>query len=290
TNRANFVESLSQIAQELSRDFAGSWRDNVRSCIVAMASCVSAGTLNLPGNGQVGDSPTTSTSSGGSATFPRISDEQKAMIREHYGSREDKMKREFRAQLQAESAESKAREDAVRMEFMREKSVLVAESKYLRAKIQIEADRHKSVGYQNTVLMQLFGGHDGLMRLIDQLVVRRDPNQTVVHSRCRQMCRRVLFAVRLKNRLTEILTQKRNADAIKDRALRSRDQRSSTKQQPMASSRGQPPASKRGYEPQYAQHYQSQQVVGFRSTPITPSRLRNRSSELRSSSGSSYTQ
>ncbi|KAJ2886480.1 hypothetical protein H4R27_000613 [Coemansia aciculifera] len=294
TNRANFVESLSQIAQDLSRDFAGSWRDNMRSCIVAMASCVSAGTLHTPGNGQLGDSPTTSTSSGGSATFPRISDEQKSMIREHYGRREDKLKRELRAQLQAESAESKAREDAVRTEFMREKSVLVAESKYLRAKIQIEADRHKSVGYQNTVLMQLFGGHDGLMRIIDQLVVRKDPNQTVVHSRCRQMCRRVLFAVRLKNRLTEILAQKRDADAIKDRALRSRDQRSSTKQQStaVASSRGQPPVSKRSYEPQpqYAQHHQSQQIIGFRSTPITPSRLRNRSSELRSSSGSSYTQ
>ncbi|KAJ2459913.1 hypothetical protein GGF42_001170 [Coemansia sp. RSA 2424] len=306
TNRANFVESLSQIAQDLSRDFAGSWRDNVRSCIVAIVSCVSAGTLQYTATpGPEGSSPTTSTTSSGSgsATFPRVSDEQKSMIREHIARREEKLKRDLQAKLRAEAAESKAREDAARVEFMQEKSLHVAECKYLRAKIQIEADRLKSIGYQNTVLMQLLGGHEGMVRHIDQLVGRRDSRagEAAVHSRCRHMCRRVLFAVRLKNRLTEILAKKRQADAIKDRALKSRGMRPSGKQQTSAAAslQQQPPAAnKRSHEaqPQYAQHqhhhqhYQPQQLIGLRSTPITPSRLRNRSSELRSSSSSSLTQ
>ncbi|KAJ2731027.1 hypothetical protein IW152_004840 [Coemansia sp. BCRC 34962] len=281
TNRADFVESLSQIAQDLGRDFAGSWRDNVRSCIVAMASCVSAGTLHAPVEG----SPTSSSSSGGLAAYPRISHEQKSMIRGHYAQRETRLMSELQARLQAES---RTREETMRMEFMREKGVLISESKYLRAKIQIEADRHKSVEYQNTVLMQLFGGHDGLMRVIDRLAVRRS------QTRCRLACRRVLFAVRLKNRLAEILARKREADAIKNRALKSREQNKPAKQQTSSSSQA---VGKRGFEAQHyqaqhyqAQHYQAQQIVGLRSTPITPSRLRNRSSELRSSSGSSYTQ
>ncbi|KAJ2743965.1 hypothetical protein GGI20_003346 [Coemansia sp. BCRC 34301] len=295
TNRANFVESLSQIAQDLTRHFAGSWRDNVRSCIVAIASSVSAGTLQYTTTaGHVGLSPTTSTttssSGSGSPTFPRVSEEQKSMIREHIARREEKLKRDLHAKLRAEAAESRAREDAARAEFVQEKSLHVAECKYLRAKIQIEADRLKSVGYQNNVLMQLLGGHEGMMRHIDQLVGRRDPRSgssgamPVGHSRCRQMCRRVLFAVRLKNRLAEILAKTRQADAIKDRALRSRGMRPAVKHQ---SSSAPPPLSQ---QHQYAQHYQPQQLVGLRSTPITPSRLRNRSSELRSSSGSSFTQ
>ncbi|KAJ2888955.1 hypothetical protein IWW38_004856, partial [Coemansia aciculifera] len=102
TNRANFVESLSQIAQDLSRDFAGSWRDNVRSCIVAIASCVSSGTLRYTTTSAEA-SPISATSSSSSssaavaaaaavASFPRVSEEQKAMIREHIARREDKLK------------------------------------------------------------------------------------------------------------------------------------------------------------------------------------------------------
>ncbi|KAJ2908580.1 hypothetical protein GGI21_002742 [Coemansia aciculifera] len=300
TNRANFVESLSQIAQDLSRDFAGSWRDNVRSCIVAIASCVSSGTLRYTTTSAEA-SPISATSSSSSssaavaaaaavASFPRVSEEQKAMIREHIARREDKLKRDLKAKLQAEAAESRAREDAARSEFAQEKSLHVAECKYLRAKIQIEADRLKSVGYQNTVLMQLLGGHEGMMRHIDQLVCRKKEFVSgVQQSRCRVMCRRVLFAVRLKNRLAEILEKKQQADAIKDRALRSRGLRPP----PLASvgNKQQASSKKRSYEPQpqYNQHQQNQ-FIGLRSTPITPSRLRNRSSELRSSSGSSYTQ
>ncbi|KAJ2023679.1 hypothetical protein IWW57_004029, partial [Coemansia sp. S610] len=251
-NRADFLGSLNLIAQDLGRHFAGSWRDNVRCCIVALASGVSAGALQPPAGG----SPLSS-SSGGSAGFPRISDEQKAMIRKHYAQREEKLA----ARL---LAEGRGREEAVRVEFMREKSVLVSECRYLRAKIQIGADRQRSVEYQNTVFLQLFGGHDGLLRVIDRLPVRRE------QTGCRLACRRVLFAVRLKNRLAESLARTREADAIKNRALKCRDQN------------GRQVGGKKALE--------VQQIVGLRTAPITPSRLRNRSSELRSSSGSSYTQ
>ncbi|KAJ2349726.1 hypothetical protein GGH91_000624, partial [Coemansia sp. RSA 2671] len=251
-NRADFLGSLNLIAQDLGRHFAGSWRDNVRCCIVALASGVSAGALQPPAGG----SPLSS-SSGGSAGFPRISDEQKAMIRKHYAQREEKLA----ARL---LAEGRGREEAVRIEFMREKSVLVSECRYLRAKIQIGADRQRSVEYQNTVFLQLFGGHDGLLRVIDRLPVRRE------QTGCRLACRRVLFAVRLKNRLAESLARTREADAIKNRALKCRDQN------------GRQVGGKKALE--------VQQIVGLRTAPITPSRLRNRSSELRSSSGSSYTQ
>ncbi|KAJ2484333.1 hypothetical protein EV174_002525, partial [Coemansia sp. RSA 2320] len=307
TNRAYFVESLSQIAQDLGRDFAGSWRDNVRGCIVAVSSCLSSASATLLGQHQPSsspvlvDSPTSTNSSANSPTFPRISDEQKAMIREHYAKREDKLKRELRAQIQAECAQSKAREDAAKSVFKQERRTLVAECKYLRGRIQIEVDRLASVDYQKNVFLQLLGGQEGVLRRIGVLVYGSQSHSYSVsaddgYCRTRRLWRRVLLAVRLKNRLTEILDKRRAVDAIKSNAIRSLDS-SRNPRAPMP--RGPPPpptapsTNKRLYEcqPQYVHHhhYQPQQFIGLRSTPITPSRLRNRSSELRSSTGSSVT-
>ncbi|KAJ1966402.1 hypothetical protein GGI12_000112 [Dipsacomyces acuminosporus] len=232
TSRADFVESLNQIMQGLGRDFAGAWRESVRNCIVTVAASISYASHGsaVSRESTADNTATTATSSSSpsdssSSGFPRLSGEQKAMIRDHYGKREAELKREFKARLQNEREVHKSQEAAIKETYKKEKKLIISEIKYLRGRIQIDADRGTLVQYQKEVLLQLIGGHEGMFHRINALVrqrqVRTSPMQADSEhvNRSRRLWRRALLAVRFKNRLAELLLEKKMVNSIKADAL-----------------------------------------------------------------------
>ncbi|KAJ1993500.1 hypothetical protein GGI25_002754 [Coemansia spiralis] len=316
TKRANFVEALNKIIQGLNRDFAGPWRDNIRNCMatIAIGAASVAKRIHIVSGGLViGDSPTALSSGSSSSGFPRITDEQKAMIREHYRKREAEIKRTYLGKLQIEREDGKAREDKIKADFQKEKYLLIAESKYLRGRVQIEADRVMFMKHQKKALLKMVGGQDALLRRVDMLVHQRQIKMQSSggmgeerREHIRNLWKRVLLAVRFTNVMYEIRNRTIAVNEIKTNAMKlmsprqldSATNKYQQQQQQQYEQRDLPPPKSSGYEyngsvaSNYAkyQYNKQQNYAGLKAAPSTPSKLRNRSSDLRSSTGSSVNQ
>ncbi|KAJ2613309.1 hypothetical protein H4S08_002282 [Coemansia sp. RSA 1365] len=307
STRATLASSLNRIVQSINERFTSAWRDNVCQLVVSLTT----GRVEQPpsANGKsTRGSPSGSASSSNSSSFPRITDEQKALIREHYGHREANIKQRMRDQLLAERNECKAREEAAIAEHKREKQALIAESRYLRGRMNIEANKLKFVYYQKKCLLQLLGGQVGVFRRIDEMARQKADPKARARELVKARWRLVLLAVRMKNRLIEMAHMAGEINAIKTKALsrmslRGRQQHQllpteNPKLQNQSSYRGPPPqldAAQENDDRTRANmfynnlRFQPHQLIGLKSVPITPSRLRNRASDIDgSSTGSSF--
>ncbi|KAJ1735079.1 hypothetical protein LPJ61_000741 [Coemansia biformis] len=277
----DLAEALSRLVQDLGRDFAGSWRDRVRLCIVALVTA-SSGPRTPPTTASTSPSSPSSAESG----QPRISAMQKAKIRSFYDKREQVIRRETNERIEkmeekmaSERSEAREREAS----FARERQALVAEARYLRGRIHIEADRLKFVAYQKRCLLDVLGGQEGLFRRIDAM--ERERPSVSAKELIRQRWRRVLLAVRLKNRLLEMVAKAKETSDIKTQALQRmgpKGVRAAAPDPPAAAAAAQPDRA-----PFYGVRFQPHQHIGLRAAPVMPSRLRNRSSDVASSAGSS---
>ncbi|KAJ2807349.1 hypothetical protein H4R20_001321 [Coemansia guatemalensis] len=294
SNRATLAGSLNQLVQSISNRFTTAWRDNVCQRIAALIAD-RAGQPPSANGKSLGSSPSGSASSSNSSNHPRISDEQKALIRSHYGQREE-----------AVAAKHKQEKQALIAEFKREKQVLIAESRYLRGRVNIEVNKLKFVYYQKKCLLQLLGGQAGVFRRIDEMARQEADPKTRSRELVKARWRRVLLAVRMKNRLIEMARTAREVNAIKAKAL-SRMSLQDLQKPPLnenpklrnqPASRAPPPPvdtvlensdRARGTVFYNNLRFHPQQLIGLKSVPITPSRLRNRASDIDgSSTGSSF--
>ncbi|KAJ2714011.1 hypothetical protein H4R19_001954 [Coemansia spiralis] len=268
------TEALGQVAKDLSRDFAGSWRDRVRASIVALATAASA-----PPTPPTTTSGPSSPSSTETAGHPRLTREQKTEIRAHYNRREQKIRRDFRELLNTTENESREQLAAAHKktdELERTRQALVYEARYMRRRMNIEANRVHFAVYQKRCLLDLMGGQEGVFRRIDEMDRPRP------RDLARQRWRRVLLAVRMKNRLQEMVKHTKEASAIKTHALQLMG-----KKAPAPEPRAVVAAAPQERAPILGVRFQAHQGIGLRTVPITPSRLRNRSSDVASSPGSS---
>ncbi|PIA17412.1 hypothetical protein COEREDRAFT_86045 [Coemansia reversa NRRL 1564] len=306
-SRATLASSLNRIVQSINEHFTASWCGNVRQLIVALTTDRVEQPPSANGKSSRG-SPSNSASSSNSSSFPRITDEQKALIREHYGHREANIKQRMRDQLLAERNECKAREEAAIAKHKREKQALIAESCYLRGRMNIEANKLKFVYYQKKCLLQLLGGQVGVFCKIDEMARQKADPKTRARELVKARWRLVLLAVRMKNRLVEMAHMASEVNAIKTKALSRMSLRGGQQHQllPTENPKLQNQSSYRSPTPPLdtAQEnddrtraikfynnlrFQPHQLIGLKSVPITPSRLRNHASDIGgSSTGSSF--
>ncbi|KAJ2782634.1 hypothetical protein H4R18_002154 [Coemansia javaensis] len=293
------VENLSGALDTLMRDldhrFSGTWRDRVRDCIVALAAASAGGPETPPATNS-------SASSGGgggsgSGTTPRISSRQKAMIRENYAWREQEIARKYQAKIDQLSVQHRERETALKTTAEQQaKKIrdqvnkiddLIREARYLRCRIQSEVNRHRSVAQQKQYLLGLIGGHEGMYRCIDAMPAPAISERQVRRQLVLRRWRLVVLAVRMRMRLKEMVDERQRARDIKAGV--------ETRNPAAAAAGGGGGGGGGGARPglllarptsMHTVRFQPHHHVGLRAAPITPSRLRNRSSDVASSASS----
>ncbi|KAJ2480842.1 hypothetical protein IWW56_002152 [Coemansia sp. RSA 2131] len=280
-SRNEFVEMLALIVKGLELEFTSAWRDKVRSCIITLASSTGVTT----------SSPSGSSSSSASTGEPRLTATQKQLIREKYAKRESKIRDKFTEslRLQREAGERRVAEAESRF------APLVSECRYLRMRMAGAAERVRFVEYQKRVLMQVVGGQDGVFRLVDAMPESESNAQLLRRERVRRRWRLVLLAVHMKNQLVDMVAHTQRASGIKMKELVRMNSKNGQKTQPnVQRAVDVPPVASTGENGKllgrgvfYNYRFQPHQFIGLKSTPITPSRLRNRTSDIASSNGSS---
>ncbi|KAJ2146866.1 hypothetical protein IW136_000384 [Coemansia sp. RSA 678] len=280
-SRNEFVEMLALIVKGLELKFTSAWRDKVRTCIITLASSTGVTT----------SSPSNSSSSSASTGEPRLTATQKQLIREKYAKRESKIRDKFTEslRLQREAGERRVAEAESRL------APLVSECRYLRMRMAGAAERVRFVEYQKRVLMQVVGGQDGVFRLVDAMPESESNAQLLRRERVRRRWRLVLLAVHMKNQLVDMVAHTQRASGIKMKELVRMNSKNGQKSQPNIQRAVEvPPVVSTGENGKMLgrgvfnnYRFQPHQFIGLKSTPITPSRLRNRTSDIASSNGSS---
>ncbi|KAJ2367001.1 hypothetical protein H4S01_002397 [Coemansia sp. RSA 2610] len=280
-SRNEFVEMLAQIGRALELQFPSTWRDSVRACLMALAASSSSASAKLSPAGSL-------SSSSGSSAEPPLTAKQKQLIRDKLQQRESAIRDKFAAELQTHKHEL----ERAQAKFKSELKSAVAECRYLRKRLAAAHDRINFVHYQKEFLVRLAGGHTGILRLVDasQDVAAADARR----ERIRRRWRLVLLAVHMKNQLLALVRKTHEAHAIKGRAVARMNSLESRRSKrypdpPMIltppSATVEPVKSMRGVFANYRFH--PQQFIGLKATPHTPSRLRNRASDIASSFTSS---
>ncbi|KAJ2669507.1 hypothetical protein IWW42_004550 [Coemansia sp. RSA 1085] len=310
-SRSEMVEILAQIFKELELEFTGSWRDSVQNCIVSLASRA-AGSFNGLANKLSPPSSAATSSVSASSTDPPLSAKKKQQIRERYEKREQKIVQKFAAEVRQYRDKCERIEGELLDANERCKS-LVSESHYLRLRMSSETDRVNFIYFQKSLFLRLIGGSQGMLQLVDAKPEVDSRPEFMYRERIRRRWRLVLLAVHMKNRMHEMVLKSKKANSIKEKALVRMRSKNSKSQSVASKFKAKPAASKQypdppmqtqqqqfmpALEPEhgrqmprngvfYNYRFQPQQFIGLKSTPLTPSRLRNRVSDIASSNGSS---
>ncbi|KAJ2723823.1 hypothetical protein GGI07_002362 [Coemansia sp. Benny D115] len=325
--------SFDSIIDGLSGDFGMSWLDSVRGCVVAVVSGIvgaSGLTSSRKHSGKKSANTSPMDADSGSpkcSEYHELTPEQKAKIRSHYGRILDEQKSKHAKEVlklkdshDREMLNLRDRHKQDHAALVLTNRALVSESKYHQGRLFIESSRVKSLLCQINIIVQIIGGYEGLSREIEKRARHRraltlaSNTREDKFNRPRQLWRRVLFAVRLKNNLQRMVIERQNTNADKIRglealnALKSRTSSSHAQQQgnlkqtrktatsipPQSTDYSNGRAGQADSNSHYQGNYHLQQQHqhlngGMKTAPITPSRLRNRLSDLRSSStGSSF--
>ncbi|KAJ1947512.1 hypothetical protein EC988_005412 [Linderina pennispora] len=280
---ADFLDALNKVLRGLEISISRKWRENVCGCVesvvtasyraLASASGMTGGSVSGGSMRQRRGGHSASSSSGGSSSTgnPLITAEQKALIREKNARMMDELKRKYQQLLEEERAMSQRDVERLKEAAKDDKRMLTNECRYLRGRIQCMASNFTLVLYQKEVLVQLIGGHAGMFERIDELLLANRGSMSPgmgggePRKQAARRWRRVMLVLRFRNRLQSLLSDRRRVDEIKTNALRAN---AATCAEPAGPS-----------QPQYVGY----QVNGHRTTPITPSKLRNRGSDLHSS-------
>ncbi|KAJ2451602.1 hypothetical protein EV183_003483 [Coemansia sp. RSA 2336] len=310
-SRSEFVEILAQIFKELELEFTGSWRDSVQNCIVSLASRATGGFNGLANKLSPPSSAANSSVSASSAD-PPLSAKKKQQIRERYEKREQKIVQKFATEVR-QYRDKCGRMEGELLDANERCKSLVSESQYLRLRMSSETDRVNFIYFQKSLFLRLIGGNQGMLQLVDAKPEVDSRPEFMRRERIRRRWRLVLLAVHMKNRMHEMVSKSKKANSIKERALVRMRSKNSKSQSAASKPRANPAASKQYPDPPmqtqqqqfmptlepengrqmprngvfYNYRFQPQQFVGLKSTPHTPSRLRNRVSDVASSNGSS---
>ncbi|KAJ2079879.1 hypothetical protein H4R24_003478 [Coemansia sp. RSA 988] len=305
SNRATLAGSLDQLVQNISNRFTTSWRNNMCQRIAAMIFNRVEQPPAASGKSSR-SSPSGSASSSNLSISPRLSDEQKAQIRGHYGQREIRIRDKCKSRMESAKAKHEHEMKELIAKHERKMKEVIAEVHYLRGRIQIGINKLNFVKYQKKCLLLLFGGQEGIFRRIDEMARQEADSKTRARDLVQARWRRVLLAVRMKNRLIEVTRMVKEVNAIKTKALNKRNSQGH-RQLPLSDipkHQNQPTyqapplkvdtVQERGDRARGTMLYNNlrfhpQQLIGLKSVPITPSGLRNRASDIDcSSAGSSF--
>ncbi|KAJ1813103.1 hypothetical protein LPJ75_003337, partial [Coemansia sp. RSA 2598] len=302
SRRANISDTLASILRDLNSSYVSGLRDNVCKGVTTMVFALSRGSKDgslAHGRSANGDAANVSPTSNGSGSSrstkgdPELTAEQKRLIRHHYGKKCEEKIAAVKSKFEEEISRTKDEYSRKLSQLKRRYDALVYESEYRRECLMIETNLANSLRFQRNVLRKLIGGYEGISLIIDsKFSLDRSGGGSSAegdryNSRPRRLWRRVLWAVRLKNSLFGLLAMVQRASELKRKGemtimqanedYRPRDDRDYAQQQQWQQRQQQ--------KPLLLQH--AVQYNGIKSTPITPSRLRYRASDLRSSIGSS---
>ncbi|KAJ1851182.1 hypothetical protein LPJ73_003119, partial [Coemansia sp. RSA 2703] len=165
------------------------------------------------------------------------------------------------------------------------------ENRYRRARLTIEYNRTRALSCQVGTLINLVGGYEELTKLIDYRVEQKRLSieyQSLEDedSRPRKLWRRARWVIRMIRNLRSLAEQREEAVALKVKGVQL------TQELKKLQLKGRPNDQ---YQQQHQQQPQQRQPQyqpvpyynGVKTAPITPSRLRNCTSDMVSSNGSS---
>ncbi|KAJ2236920.1 hypothetical protein IWW45_001377 [Coemansia sp. RSA 485] len=299
SRRSNISDTLASILRDLNSSYVTNLRDSVYSGVATVISALSNGSRDnnhyAHGQGANGDATNVSPNSNGSGSSkstksdPELTAEQKRLIRQHYGKKCEEKIAAIKVKHEEEIRRTNDEFARKLTQLKTRYDALAYESEYRRECLMIETNLANSLRYQRNVLKQLIGGYEGVSMIIEDnfsgdwshedYSIESDRQ----YSRPRKLWRRVLWTVRLKNSLFGLLAMVDSASELKrkgEAAIRQangeyrprNDQEYALQQQ---------------WQQQQKPLQHAVQYNGIKTAPITPSRLRYRTSDLRSSIGSS---
>ncbi|KAJ1772041.1 hypothetical protein EV179_001356 [Coemansia sp. RSA 487] len=316
SKRTRLVDELNSIVQDLKRDFSGTWRENVRECIVTVAAGLVGLTRHVQlvsSGGYANITPTSANSGSSSSGQPQLTSEQKAKIRKHHDKKMADLQRQLGDKLQEERTKNKTREREIKAKHRKDMQMVIAEKQYYRGRLNIMHDRHNFMKCQKRIMLKMAGGQDALLERVDKIAYQQRMREQSPSSsseerreRIRSLWCRVLLAVRLCNGLYGMYIKGKEVNAIKENVLsqvsdapangnKAVQIKWSQPQQSQQQQEAEPPrawpeldhgSSNGNYVTAYHRN-KIQRYVGLNTAPIKSSNLRNRSSDLRSSTGSS---
>ncbi|KAJ2554947.1 hypothetical protein EV175_002417 [Coemansia sp. RSA 1933] len=324
SRRTRLVDELNGIVHGLKRDFSGAWRENIRECIVAVATGLVSTARHVQlvsgGGGYVNITPTSANSGSSSSGQPQLTSEQKAKIRKHHDKKLADLHRQWAEKLQEECKKCEERVREARSRHRKDLAMVISEKQYYRERLNIMFDRYNFMKCQKKVMLKMVGGQEALLERVDKIAnqqrmreqsANRTPEER--RERIRSLWSRVLLAVRLVNGLKGMRIKDEEVNAIKAKVLNqvsgapvngSRsvqikwthpERQGQRQQQPEEAVEQTPPrawpeldngSSNGSYVTAYHRS-KVQRYAGMNTAPIKSSNLRNRSSDLRSSTGSS---
>ncbi|KAJ2856672.1 hypothetical protein J3B02_001473 [Coemansia erecta] len=311
SGNTNISDTLASILRDLNSSYVTDLRDSVCNGVATMVSVLSSssssrsrGNSLVRNQGANGDAYNISPNSDGSGssrstkTDPELTAEQKRLIRQHYGKKCEEKISAVKAKHEEDIGRIKDECARKLAQLKKRYDALAYESEYRRECLMIETNLANSLRYQRNMLKQLIGGYKGISSIIESKFgstwsrgdssIEGDRD----NSRPRRLWRRVLWAVRLKNRLFGLAAMVQSASELKRRGEYAIRQANEDYQLQGDYEYIQ----KQQQQQQWQQLQQRQQQKplqhvaqynGIKTAPITPSRLRYRTSDLRSSIGSS---
>ncbi|KAJ1800092.1 hypothetical protein LPJ59_001358 [Coemansia sp. RSA 2399] len=279
----------------------------------------------VAGGGYPNITPTSANSGSSSSGQPQLTSEQKAKIRKHHDKKLAELQRQWNDRLQEERTKNSTREREIKSKHRKGMQMVLAEKQYYRERLNIMYDRYNFMKCQKKIMLKMAGGQEALLERVDKIAYQQRMREQSPSSspeerreRIRSLWCRVLLAVRLCNGLYGMYIKGKEVNAIKEEVLNqvsgvpanskavqikwSQPQpqlqpqlQLQTQQQRPQQEAPEPPrawpeldhgSSNGNYVTAYHRS-KVQRYAGLNTAPIKSSNLRNRSSDLRSSTGSS---
>ncbi|KAJ1678184.1 hypothetical protein EV182_004603, partial [Spiromyces aspiralis] len=231
-----YSRAIDELMQSLEEVRTSSWTRRLVTTFTEAVAVIVKSTLPAQAVGdQVSTAAPAAVGDGGSR-HPRLTTEQKRVIRDEMSRREKRLVARLQAETERERAQRRQDRttfrqafDSTRRDFnrildrhIRRQRMLVYECRYLRGRIQLAVARNEACKFEKSVILKLFGASpQSLVRHIDESLPRGPPvpPDQVRQYEARRRWRLVLLLVKFKQRVLAKVEQERALKAIKAKAL-----------------------------------------------------------------------
>ncbi|KAJ1950563.1 hypothetical protein FBU59_000617, partial [Linderina macrospora] len=148
-SHASFINALNKVLRGLEISISRKWRENVCNCVESVVTASYQALVAVSGvSGESGSGSSSkrshrgrhSASSSGSGSSnstgnPQITDEQKALIREHHARKMEDLKHQFQQKIDDDRAVFQNEVEHLKTEAKKDKRMLTNECRYLRGRI-----------------------------------------------------------------------------------------------------------------------------------------------------------